>query len=237
MLGLDAIPPFLWAQYPLVVGALGLLIFRSRRRWVPATFAVLALMPWLMLLLVVGTPVMGPLARTLAPADPLRPVATIVVLSSDIRPDGTPDRGMQWRLDHAYGLVRAGYAHRLSLPRLAMRDHSYLPAVRQQLADRHLRCEVEEIGPVYNTHDEALRIATLAQRPGRQPLILVTEGMHMRRASALCRKAGVSVLRSPSPYGEFNYRHPTAARERLAVFHRWLQEVYLFETNRLSGWL
>ena len=49
--------------------------------------------------------------------------------------------------------------------------------------------------------------------------------------------ASVSVLRSPSPYGEFDYLHPTTARERLAVFHRWLHEVYTFETNRLQGWI
>jgi uncharacterized SAM-binding protein YcdF (DUF218 family) len=236
-LGLDALPPFFWVRFPLVVAALGFLIGRSRRRWVPGACAAIAALPWLALLLITTTPVMGSLGRALAPADPLRPAAAIVVLSSDIRPDGTPDRGMQWRLDHAYGLVRAGYARRLSLPRLAIRDRSYLPAVRRQLTERGLRCEVEEIGPVHNTHDEVLRVAALARRPERQPLILVSEGMHLRRVTALCRKAGVSIIRSPSPYGEFDYQHPGSPRERLAAFRVWLHEVYLFETNRLQGWL
>lgn len=171
------------------------------------------------------------------PSDPPRPAAAIVVLSSDIRPDGTPDRGMQRRLDHAYGLVRAGCARRLAVPKLAMRSGSYVPAVKTQLAARGLKCEVEELGSVRYTHDEVLEIRRHLERPHRAPVIPVTEALHMRRVTALCRKAGIVVRRSPSGYEEFDYRGPVGLASRLAAFRVWLQEAHYYEVNRLLGWV
>jgi hypothetical protein len=142
---------------------------------------------------------------------------------------------MQWRLDHAYDLVRTGYATRLAVPRLAMRSRSYLPAVRRQIEERGLSCQVEEIGAVHHTPDEVQRVAELLRRPDRRDLILVSEAMHLRRVTALCRKAGVRVTRSPAPYRAFDYRRPHRPDQRLAAFRIWLHEVYLFEVNRLQG--
>ncbi|MGV3721728.1 MAG: YdcF family protein [Actinomycetota bacterium] len=236
-LGLDAIAPFQWARFPLLaaLACAGLGWLRGRRAcgglWLAAG------LPWLGLLIITATPAAGALARSLSREDPPRPAAAIVVLSSDIRPDGTPDRGMQRRLNHAYDLVRAGYARRLVVPRLGMRSNSYAPAIKAQLEKRGLKCEVEELGPVRYTHDEIKEIGRYLEQPGRGPLILVTEALHMRRVSALCRKAGVVVQRSPCGYDEFDHRHPTNSTERLAAFRTWLQETFYYELNRWLGWL
>jgi uncharacterized SAM-binding protein YcdF (DUF218 family) len=236
-LGLDAIAPFHWARHPwLVAAACGALAWRCRRRLLIAFWAAAAL-PWMGLFLVIATPVTGLLSRSLAREDPLRPAGAILVLTSDIRTDGTPDRGMQQRLDHAYGLVEDGYARRLVIPRLGMRESSYLPAVRKQLARRGLTCQVEELGRVQYTHDEILELEKYLQRTDRRKVILVTEALHMRRVSALCRKRRIAPLRSPSGYAEFDYRNPTGRAQRLAAFRVWHQETFYHELNRLLGWL
>jgi uncharacterized SAM-binding protein YcdF (DUF218 family) len=236
-LGLDAIAPFQWARYPwlaaLACAALGWL--RGRRAL--GGLWLVAGLPWLGLLIITVTPAAGALSRSLSREDPPGKAATIVVLSSDIRPDGTPDRGMQRRLDHAYGLVRAGYAKRLAVPKLGMRSGSYVPAIKAQLSERGLQCEVVELGSVRYTHDEITEIRRYLDRPGSAPVILVTEALHMRRVSALCRKAGIAVQRSPCGYAEFDYRNPANPTQRLAAFRVSLQESFYYELNRLAGWL
>jgi len=236
-LGLDSIAPFIWARYPLLTATIcAAIALRGRHVAVPALW-IAAAAPWIGMHLVLSTPLAGALARSLVREDPLRPAAAIVVLSSDIRTDGTPDRGMQLRLDHAYRLIEGGYARRLVVPRLGMRTRSYVPAVLKQLKERDLECTVEQLGAVYNTHDEVVEIDRYLKRPGNGPVILVTEALHMRRVTALCRRRGVVVLRSPSGYAHFDYRRPAYPEHRMAAFRVWLYEVYYYELNRLLGWV
>jgi uncharacterized SAM-binding protein YcdF (DUF218 family) len=232
--GLDAIPPFYWVRMPLLAGLAGALAGLSRAWW-GVWLAAAAV--WFGFLVVGHTPLLGPAVRALVRSDSLERVEAVVVLSSDIRTDGSPDRAMQQRLDHAYRLMQEGYACRLVVTRLRMRSQSYVPAVRRQAQAWGLQCPVEETEPITNTRDEVIRIGRLAHQRGWGKMILVSDPMHMRRVAALCRKSGTRVICSPASYQDYDYTRLSTPEDRRAAFRNWLEEVYYFETNRARGWL
>lgn len=223
LLQLPAIPPFRWAEFPLLTGLAAALLARTRagRLLWPTAGGV-----WLALAAVACTPaVAAPIARLLR-ADTPGPADAVAVLSAYVLDDGTPDRRMQTRLDRAYSLLDQGAAPRLVLTRLAARPISYVPAVRRQLAGRGLAAEVVETGPIRNTREEAMELARLARVRGWRRVLLVTDALHMRRAAHLCRAQGLEVIRCPSNPPEYNPRDLHSPRERLSAWRDLVYETY-----------
>src|SRR5207253_4021480 len=108
----------------------------------------------ILVLVVAYTPMIVPLAHSLERSDPLSHADAVLVLSSDIQPDGDLTAQAQSRLIHGYELLRAGYAPRLLLTRIPPPAPSYVPTVSAQLHALGLQYPIDEVGPVANTHDE-----------------------------------------------------------------------------------
>jgi uncharacterized SAM-binding protein YcdF (DUF218 family) len=95
---------------------------------------------------------------------------------------------------------------------------------------------VDEVGPVFNTHDEAVAVAALARQRGWHRVILVTHLWHMRRAAAVFEKAGLPVLCAPCDEAQYDLKALNTSDARLHAFRDWLHEIVGIAVYRLRGW-
>ncbi len=194
-------------------------------------------------LVVAGLAMIGytPLVATLMPpllrADPPAPAPAVVVLASTLQQDGELSSPAQDRLIHGYELLGQGYARRLVLTRLRPPKPSYVPTVRRQMQALRLDYPIDEVGPVGNTHDEAVAVARLARERGWSRVLLVTHPWHMRRAAGVFEKAGLAVIGSPCVEGRYDLSHLDSFYSRLAAFRDWAHEAFGLRAYRRRGWL
>jgi uncharacterized SAM-binding protein YcdF (DUF218 family) len=221
---------------PLIplIGLAGALVAPTRAR--PA-LGVAAVVVALTLMVVGYSPLVGALMPGLIRRDPPRPAPAVVVLSSMLQRDGTLSSSSQERLVHGYELLGEGHARRLVVTRLAWRPYSYVPAVSAQMRRLHLDCPIDEVGPVRNTHDEAVAVTRLARERGWDRVLLVTHPWHMRRAAALFEKAGLAVICSPCAEGRYELQRLDSFPGRLAAFRDWAHEAVGLWIYRRRGWI
>lgn len=234
-LGLIGMVPVLRGDHAIGVAAVvGLLLGISRVRallWVGAGVAAAGL-------LVVGyTPLVHPLIRECVRRDPLRPVEAVVVLGSDIFPDGQMSDAAQIRLLRGYEVIRQGYAKRLVITRLQPPKRSYQPPISAQFDRLGFDIPLEEVGPVRNTHDEALKVSELAQDRGWKQIILVSDASHLRRAGAVFEKTGLKVMCTPCLDRRYDLETLSTPGERWDAFRDWLWEYIGYHTYRRNGWI
>jgi uncharacterized SAM-binding protein YcdF (DUF218 family) len=190
----------------LLLGGLILLWFTQRQRLGRILASASALMFLVLGYDLVSRPLIAPLERPYAPLAPAAvaalspPPAAIVVLGSGFRPDpGVPPND---RLS-GNGILRLVEAVRLA---------RLVPAARlivsdglgqgQALADTAVMLGVERrriaVEPLsFDTADEAALLPPLV---GDAPFLLVTSALHMRRATALCRKQGLHPIPAPTDF-------------------------------------
>ncbi len=217
----------------LVGGLLGMT--RLYRLWLG--LAVLAV---LVLAVVAYTPLSSVLLShwnrsDLLPAGLAAPA--VVVLSSHVQKGQTLDARAQERMVRGYELVGAGRAQRLVVTESALVYGSQAPVVRAQMRALQLACPVDTVGPVRDTHDEALAVARLARARGWQRVLLVTHPWHMRRSAAVFAKVGVSVICVPCVEGSYDQDALNETWGRLAAFRDWLHEVIGYQIYRWRGWV
>jgi DUF218 domain-containing protein len=215
-------------------GILGALLGPTRARAaLPTTGAVLVA-----IMAVIGyTPLASLLIRGVIRSDPPAPVPAVVVLASTLQKDRELSDSAQARLVHGYELIGQRYAPRLVLTRLTWRPYSYVPTVRRQLVQLGLHPPIDEVGPVSNTHDEAVAVARLARERGWDHVLLVTHPWHMRRAAALFEKQGLHVTCSPCVEGEYDLSNLGSPSARLHAFRDWAHEAIGLFVYRLRGWI
>jgi uncharacterized SAM-binding protein YcdF (DUF218 family) len=170
-------------------------------------------------------------------SDPLRQAPAVVVLASSVQRDGELSHRAQARIIHGYEVLGQRYAPRLVITRLAWQPGSYMPFVREQMRELGLMQPIDEVGPVADTHDEAVAVAHLARERGWDRVILVTHPDHMRRAAAVFEKAGLPVLCSPCVEGEYDTSDLGSFSARLRAFRAWAHEVIGYQVYRWRGWL
>jgi uncharacterized SAM-binding protein YcdF (DUF218 family) len=97
-------------------------------------------------------------------------------------------------------------------------------------------------GSARNTHENCERAKEIVDRRGLGRVLLVTSALHMRRALATCRTAGLDVVAAPTDYGIVDGRgdqplryipDSTALDSTTQVF----RELLGFEVYRLRGWI
>jgi len=232
-LGIQQIRPFRTEYVVLYAGlaGLGLALTRARRLgWLLAALVAAGFA------LVAYTPLIDGAVRARVRRDPLRPVEAAVVLSTGIHGNGGLTSASQRRLLGGYRALRAGQARRLVLSRIRGRP-SYLPAVRAQMRLFGFAYPVEEVGPVADTHDEALAVARLARERGWPRVILVTDPIHTSRAAAVFEKAGLPVLCAPADPLVYDPERLDGPSDHLWAFQDWLREAIGEQVYRLHGWL
>lgn len=220
--------------YLLVMGALGFVLGLTRLRvlvWAACGFVTG------LILFVAYTPFMQVQAPRWIRHDPIRPCPAVVALSTDVWSDGTLNFTAQNRLMGALELLEAGMAEHLVVTRNAPPRVSGLPTVRKRMKMMDLEVPVHEVGPVSNTHDEALAVAALAREQGWTEILLVTSPFHTRRAAETFEKAGLRVVSVPSEETEYELGRLIYAGDRVPAFRDWFKEVIGREVYRRRGWL
>jgi uncharacterized SAM-binding protein YcdF (DUF218 family) len=91
------------------------------------------------------------------------------------------------------------------------------------------------VGPVADTHDEALAVARLAREKKWDRIILVTHPWHMKRAVGVFQKAGVKVLPSSCDEGQYAWRNPDGIGDKLRAYLNWAHEIVGYYIYRRRG--
>ena len=174
------------------------------------------------------------------PAPP-GPVDAVVVLSGSLTSDERLSRAGLERL--MGGLVLR--------PELNTR-HLVVTTIRMVRLGDTLRSEGEQrrivsrfdpdailhfVGPVGDTHDEAVAVERLAQSSGWKRVAVVTSPLHTRRACATFEATGLAVVCRPSRAEDYSLNPRRAPGDRLAAFRDWLYEVVGIRVYRSRGWL
>jgi uncharacterized SAM-binding protein YcdF (DUF218 family) len=187
--------------------------------------------------LVVFTPVARLMTRNLVRKDPLVAGDAIFVFSSRVQKGGELTTVAQARLIHGLALLKEGFAPRLVLSELKGSDASYLAAARRLMTELGLPGEVIAIGPVGNTHDEAVSLAALARAKGWRRILGVTSPLHTRRASLALEAQGLEVVSSPAPETGFDLETLDRGTDRLEAFRAALHERIGLLAYSTRGWL
>lgn len=227
-LGLRGVFSYWGTVAPLVVGAtlVGALLWNTRARaLLEFTTAILACL-WMG---VAFTPLCRWMVRPLVRADRIAPADAIFVLSSNVQYDDEPSPAALSRGTRGLELLGEGGAPRLYLSELghpAGSYRAYLQGSARRMGVAHAG-QIFAVGPVQNTHDEALRIAALFREKGWRRLLLVTSPTHSRRAAATFERAGVpEVISVPAVETLFDVQMIYLSDERIEAFgaiaHEWL---------------
>ncbi len=193
----------------------------------------------------VATPIFPRAARGLIREDQIQKADAVIVLSSATTRERRLDQHGFIRTIEAMRLVSDGWARTLvrtevggDFPKTEVGGDFPKPdADVAELARLCGRPEIEVIGPVHSTRDEAVQFADLARARGWNKVILVTSPYHSARAAAVFERAGVKVISRPCPEREFAPSAPRSVRERLAVLRWWLYEQVRWVLYRARGWV
>lgn len=189
------------------------------------------------LLVVSYTPLVVLLLPGVTQRSPLARAPAIVSLSTTVHRNGDLNSQAQERVLYAYELLRGGWARALVVTDAVPPVGPEGPTVRAQMRSLGLSYPLFEVGPVKTTRDEARLAARLARQHGWKQVILVTQAWHMRRAAAVFRGAGLSVICAPAPDGDVDLQNLNGPESRLHVFGLWLHEYVGYYYYRLRGWI
>jgi uncharacterized SAM-binding protein YcdF (DUF218 family) len=216
-----------------VAAAVGALVGVTRLNRVLHVFTAAVLGLWLV---VCFTPLAGRLARPLKLESPPAPADAVVVLSSSIQSDGDFCDAALERFVHGLELAHAELAPRLVLPELPPPAGSFRTAGGGLAARLGIRCPIESVGPVRDTHDEALLVSRLARERGWKRILLVTAPTHSRRAALTFRKTGLEVISSPCREVRYDLENPRLPSERILAFADSIYEIVGLQIYRSRGW-
>ncbi len=161
----------------------------------------------------------------------------IVVLSSSMQSDGDwTDIGLA-RLLHGLELARDGYAPIIITTDVASQRTQVKEAARRLAANLRLLLKVESVGPVVDTHDEALAVAQLARARKWKTVLLVTSSSHSRRAWLVFAKTGLNVISAPAQETSYDFENPLTPKDRLLAFKAALREIVGLQIYRWRGWV
>jgi len=224
-----------------ILGALIALVVPLR--WIAGLAAVVAIA----LFVVTFTPLMaGPvhawIRRDVPPTRGPPPVPdAVVVLATTISNDGFLDANGTTRLLSALEAMRQSGARLLVTTRpqqasaasmdVALQDYRRLIS----LAGDTSRWRV--VGPVANTHDEALSTSRLLSPPNGRSIVVVTSPLHTRRACATFEAVGFAVTCWPSDERRYALNTFSGIRTRLAATVDWLYERTAVFEYRWRGWM
>jgi uncharacterized SAM-binding protein YcdF (DUF218 family) len=182
------------------------------------------------------TPIPNWAAGLFDSAPGIAPADAIVVLASNIDPDGTLNASSLRRLIDGVVLFQRGLAPRLML------TGTHLPGRPSEAAARAVLAQtlgvprsamlVEE--RLYTTRDEAERAAAVLKPLGVTRVLLVTAATHMARARALFERQGFAVQPAPVPEGGSSSDVP---EERFGLLRRTVAEAAAHAYYRAAGYL
>jgi len=190
------------------------------------------------LVLAVGfTPLTSRLAEGLVRRDPVENADAVFVFASRIQEDGDPTTDAMSRLLKGIELMAEGRAPWLVVSELPPPAGSYAPLARAWLAAFARRGEVLHVGPIANTHDEAVALAQLARERGIKRVLAVTSPTHTRRAAAALEKQGLVAIAVPAVETNFDLERLRFPAERRRAFPAIAHERIGLLVYRRRGWI
>ena len=106
---------------------------------------------------------------------------------------------------------------------------------------------VYQVGPVYNTHDEAVEVAKLCNQRGYKSIELITSPMHSKRAAETFEATGLTVISRPCVEREFALWLDQSGRitsktlqsptDRIFAFRALIYEFSGTIKYRRNGWM
>jgi uncharacterized SAM-binding protein YcdF (DUF218 family) len=162
----------------------------------------------------------------------LEPADAIVVLGSGVGPDGGMTGSSQRKALAGIELHRKGLA-----PRLIFVGWESREAEARALLALELGVAAESIltaSGARTTRDETELAAALLRASGAKRVLLVTGGLHMRRAAELFGRAGFAV--APAPVRDTHCREPVP-EQRVSLAVALLRETVALAYYRLAGYL
>lgn len=234
MLGLGTMGDLAWiALAGAALGALGLLA----AVWTLLGVAVVCLFA------VSWFPFLDNRIQRMVRADELRgrEVDAVVVLSGSVTSEGRIGNGALERLVGGVLLRRSLSTRHLVLTTIRRVKTGDTVSSEQDQRSLVARLDPEAaldlVGPVRNTHDEAVGTAGLARQRGWQRIAVVTSSLHTRRACAAFEAQGLTVLCRPSDARDYSLNLRRAPGDRLGAFRDWLYELVASKVYRARGWL
>jgi uncharacterized SAM-binding protein YcdF (DUF218 family) len=217
-----------------VAGAL-LGLARFDKLLVFATAAGLSL--WLLVAL---TPLTEWMGEDLVRRDPPQKADAVFVLASGLQQDGELSSVAMSRLLGGLELLGEGFAPRLVLSELPLPYPRYRQAAGDLMSSLGMSHEILVVGPVLNTHEEAVAVGALARAAGFERLLVVTSPSHSLRASLALEAEGVNVISVPSVETTFDYENLGAevhGDDRVRAFGALIHERVGLLYYRYKGWI
>ena len=186
------------------------------------------------------TPLTAWMAEGLPRRDPVADADAVFVSSSNLQQDGDPTPAALTRLLRALELVGEGRTSRIVLSELRPPKPFYAPLARTEMERLGLHAEIVTVGPVVNTHDEAVAVAALARERGWKRILLATSPTHSRRAAATLEHEGVSVLSVPCLEVMFDLENLASGKtvdDRFYAFSSIVHERVGLFIYRRRGWI
>jgi uncharacterized SAM-binding protein YcdF (DUF218 family) len=178
------------------------------------------------------TPVVGALCELVLLPGQLGPADAIVVLGSGLNPDGLPTASSERKALTGIELHRRGLAPLLVFVGADAREGAARARLAGELGVGREAMLMASGAPT--TRDEAERVASLLRQSGARRLLLVTGGVHMRRAVGLFAKQGFEV--APAPIAD-TYCWEPVAEQRIMLATQVLRELAAIAYYRLAGYL
>ena len=219
----------------LVVGAVfGAFVWRTRLRVLPAAITAGLGLLWLA---AAFTPLAARLGDGLVRRDPVGPADAALVLGSRLQIDGDPTPAAASRLLRGFEMLAEGHTSVLILTEQTEPMGRYLPVARQFAQHFVPAAEILTVGPILNTHEEAVAVGRLCRERGFKRLLVVTSPTHTRRACATVEHEGIEVVCVPAVETRYDLETLDRPGDRLELFGQALHERLGFWVYRRRGWL
>ena len=229
-----------WGDRALIVlfsTATGALLGLARFERLLVVAAAAAVSLWV---IVAFTPLTHWMGAPLVRKDPLQKADAVFVLASGLQADGDLSTAAMSRLLGGLELLGEGWAPRLLLSELPLPWPPYRDAACDLMDSVGLSNEILVVGPVLNTHDEAVAVSELVRELGFERLLVVTSPSHSLRASRALEAAGVEVVSVPSVETSFDYENlgaVTRGDDRVRAFGVFIHEHVGLLYYRYKGWI
>jgi uncharacterized SAM-binding protein YcdF (DUF218 family) len=178
------------------------------------------------------TPLSGAWCEQVLPARRLEPADAVVVLGAGINPSGVPSGSSELKALLGIELYRRRLAPLLVF--VGAEGSEAEGRIRMALALGASPDAILTGSGARTTKDEADHAVALLRPHRARRILLVTGGLHMRRAADLFARAGFEV--APAPLDD-TFCWESAPEERLALAYRLLREQLAISYYHLAGYL
>jgi uncharacterized SAM-binding protein YcdF (DUF218 family) len=169
--------------------------------------------------------------------DPVQAGDAVFVFASRVQMDGDPSAAAMSRLLRGLELVREGRSSWLVVSEMPPPHGRYAPIAEAWIQRFVPSAHVVAVGPITNTHEEAVAVTRLFRERGWTRVLAVTSPTHTRRAAAALEAQGLEVIAVPSVETTFDLELLEKAGDRREGFSNLAHERVGLFVYRRRGWI